>query len=374
MMSSTTHRESSTREGGHEMVQQSNSDEEVDLEGQRSGQRRSTPSEDRSSEAPGAPLMRSAEVAANSSMGGASNSSVIALVDSASEEEGDSSDDLSESEQASNSRASKPYSGVHFEQEAPLPQYDSLNQEFAVPVSTKDSWAAELEGGGCEVLCGSGYDDYNDDMGCTQLTACVCGLCLKADRVGNMPVLWAKSSRSHEAPKSRPNVSLPRVRQKGKPTQLLCVLGPFWPCMLGVTYPLIFGVSLFTAVYFLPQVPAWVGAIWAVCTATLVVALALTACSNPGLVRRHREEPPPNSSGWRWNDQVQSYRPPRATFDRDCGVVIEEFDHTCPWTGTGIGQNNMGYFSTFVGCLCVCLIMDVVLIVGMFEPHTPPHH
>ena len=37
-------------------------------------------------------------------------------------------------------------------------------------MSTKDSWAAELEGGGCEVLCGSGYDDYNDDMGCTQVS------------------------------------------------------------------------------------------------------------------------------------------------------------------------------------------------------------
>ena len=61
------------------------------------------------------------------------------------------------------------------------------------------------------------------------------------------------------------------------------------------------------------------------------------------------------------------YRPPGAQYDSDCGVVIEGFDHVCPWTGTGIGAANLGAFHTFVSCLCVCLILDVLLLVGALD-------
>ena len=57
----------------------------------------------------------------------------------------------------------------------------------------------------------------------------------------------------------------------------------------------------------------------------------------------------------------------RAQYDSDCGVVIEGFDHVCPWTGTGIGARNMNAFHTFVSCLCVCLIFDVLLLVGALK-------
>jgi len=33
-------------------------------------------------------------------------------------------------------------------------------------------------------------------------------------------------------------------------------------------------------------------------------------------------------SEWRWSDQAQTYRPPGSAYDRDCGVVIEDFDRT----------------------------------------------
>ena len=33
---------------------------------------------------------------------------------------------------------------------------------------------------------------------------------------------------------------------------------------------------------------------------------------------------------------------------RDCGVIIDDFDHTCPWTGTGIGGKNMPFFTAFL--------------------------
>jgi hypothetical protein len=41
--------------------------------------------------------------------------------------------------------------------------------------------------------------------------------------------------------------------------------------------------------------------------------------------------------GWFWNEQVGSYRPPGALYCRECGVLIQDYDHLCPWTGTGIG-------------------------------------
>lgn len=229
-----------------------------------------------------------------------------------------------------------------------------LNEEFAVPLNAKMTWEAELEGGGvCEAFCLAMEEDGLDPMsGCNGVTACLCGRMLGAERVGNMPVLWAR-------------------RRPGKPTQLLCMVGPFWPCLVTVTYPLILGVSLFCAVFLLPGCPWWAQVTWSVCTLTLVVSLGLTGCTNPGLVRRHADEPPPNSVGWRWSDQAQTYRPPRSTFDRDCGVVIEEFDHTCPWTGTGIGRLNMPYFTTFVSCVCICLIFDIMLLVGVFDPTRP---
>ena len=43
-------------------------------------------------------------------------------------------------------------------------------------------------------------------------------------------------------------------------------------------------------------------------------------------------------------------------------VIIEEFDHTCPWTGTAIGKKNMGSFQWFIGMVFICLIMDIFLL------------
>ena len=162
------------------------------------------------------------------------------------------------------------------------PRYPLLNEEFAVGNECKGTWAQELGGGVCDALCVAVEDD-DPTAGCNQVTACLCGLLLKAERVGNMPVLYAR----------RPG--------PGKPSQLVCLVGPFWPCLMGVTYPLILGVSLFSAVFLLPDAPVWAVVAWAICTVTLVAALSLTACTNPGIVRRYRDEPPPNTVrafGW----------------------------------------------------------------------------
>eukprot|EP00977_Amphora_coffeiformis_P030400 scaffold46737_cov168-Amphora_coffeaeformis.AAC.1 len=60
---------------------------------------------------------------------------------------------------------------------------------------------------------------------------------------------------------------------------------------------------------------------------------------------------------------VGSFRPPGALYCRECGVLIQEYDHLCPWTGTGIGRGNMCAFKTFVvsiNVLCYCSIGLVV--------------
>uniref|UniRef100_A0A7S2WV94 Palmitoyltransferase n=2 Tax=Rhizochromulina marina TaxID=1034831 RepID=A0A7S2WV94_9STRA len=155
------------------------------------------------------------------------------------------------------------------------------------------------------------------------------------------------------------------MRRPGKPTRLLCLLGPFWPCLCLVTYPLILAVSLVSAMFFIPSAPPLVGVAWVCCTVVLLASLSLTACMDPGIVRR-TEEHPEGLPDWRWSDQAQTFRPPRSVYDHDCGVVIEEFDHTCPWTGTGIGRFNMPCFSTFVGCVCICLVFNLLLFMGVF--------
>mmetsp|Transcript_51993 Transcript_51993/g.96736 ORF Transcript_51993/g.96736 Transcript_51993/m.96736 type:complete len:275 (+) Transcript_51993:99-923(+) len=215
----------------------------------------------------------------------------------------------------------------------------TLNDEFAVPRNKKSTWGQGSTQR--DVFCMA--DPEDDDTPSVELSTCVCYKCLGAERVGNMPVLWAR-------------------RLPGKPTEVLCVAGPFWPCMVGVTYPLIFLVSIYSAVMFLPSAPAWVVGLWVLATLTVLVSLALTACSNPGIVRRYTEEPP-NTTGWRWSDQAQSFRPRTSRYDRDCGLVIDEFDHTCPWTGTGIGRDNMMYFQVFTSCVCGCLIFNIILMV-----------
>jgi hypothetical protein len=103
---------------------------------------------------------------------------------------------------------------------------------------------------------------------------------------------------------NKPNPTPPpqKKRRPGKPTQLMCILGPFWPCLLGVTYPLVIGVSLFASTFLFSTCPMWVIVIWCLCTGTLIIALGMTGCTNPGIVRRYPDEPPSNTV--RDNDDV----------------------------------------------------------------------
>ena len=43
-------------------------------------------------------------------------------------------------------------------------------------------------------------------------------------------------------------------------------------------------------------------------------------------------------------------------------VLIQDYDHLCPWTGTGIGRKNMLAFKVFVVGVNVLCYFSVVLV------------
>mmetsp|Transcript_11932 Transcript_11932/g.28582 ORF Transcript_11932/g.28582 Transcript_11932/m.28582 type:complete len:116 (-) Transcript_11932:171-518(-) len=97
--------------------------------------------------------------------------------------------------------------------------------------------------------------------------------------------------------------------------------------------------------------------------------------------------------GWFWNEQVGSYRPPGALYCRECGVrkswllehyntfvqstkfvafslqvLIQDYDHLCPWTGTGIGRKNMLAFKIFlVGINILCYFSVTLIIIALLQ-------
>lgn len=63
------------------------------------------------------------------------------------------------------------------------------------------------------------------------------------------------------------------------------VVGPDWPCLC-FTYLLIMGPSLAFLVLVAPTLHPAVAAVGAILAASAVCALSLTACSNPGYLRK----------------------------------------------------------------------------------------
>jgi len=184
-------------------------------------------------------------------------------------------------------------------------------------------------------------DDPNPDCGCT-VCSTIC--CQGRERVGNMVVLKGGE-----------------VKGNRGEYILHYVIGPFWPMLVFITYPLIIGVSFFVYTKISPILHPLILLSWFAFTATVCVALFYTGCKDPGILPRYTNQP---TSSWRWNDQAKTYRPPGAIYDDECGVIVEEFDHTCPWTGTAIGRKNMSAFKVFVGGLCALIVVDIILTSG----------
>jgi hypothetical protein len=163
-----------------------------------------------------------------------------------------------------------------------------------------------------------------DESGCLCCSALACA---KAGRVGNMVVLRSSTEWVEEVEEGEGGEE--KVRRYMRP-RLDCVVGPYWPMMAFVTYPLILGVSgwtLFTKI--VPGRVSWLMSLgWAAATVGLITALAFTACCDPGIQYKHKKPPPQQENQWRWTDRAHSYRSRNSFYDVDTGVIVEGFDHT----------------------------------------------
>ena len=43
-------------------------------------------------------------------------------------------------------------------------------------------------------------------------------------------------------------------------------------------------------------------------------------------------------------------------------MLIEEYNHFCPWSGIVIGKGNEAYFQVFISAIVVALLYDVVIV------------
>lgn len=196
---------------------------------------------------------------------------------------------------------------------------------FAVGL-TDITWNDESSAGS---IAGMTKEDIDpDSAGCL---CCSRWCCKRAGRVGNMAILSQTQEWVEEVviddDDNETGESLPKTRRYTRP-KLVWILGPYWPMLLFVTYPLILGVSGWTLVSVIPHVPFLVQLVWTICTVGLIYALAMTAFRDPGILYRHAAPPAQSENSWRWNDAALTYRPRGAFYDSDCAVVVQDFDHT----------------------------------------------
>jgi hypothetical protein len=218
---------------------------------------------------------------------------------------------------------------------------------FAVGL-TKPTW--EDEDIGCYKTCLSFLSGSKDAH--IHFSGLICGKC-RAGRVGNMVVLLS----------TREAVLDDDGRRVGERPLIRCTVGPYWPVTVCLTVPGIVGYALYAG--FLrgnvwEESKAGWFYIWACLNSLALLSLFLVSCSNPGILYRCEE---PQEETWTWNDQALTYRPPYAKFDPECAVMIDHFDHTCPWTGTAIGKRNMRWFRVFVCAVFASAIFNTIVIV-----------
>ena len=184
-------------------------------------------------------------------------------------------------------------------------------------------------------------------------------------------------------------------RKDGSP---ILVVGPCWPFCTFVTLPLVIIVVVLVSYLIVFDgfglgMPWWVGLIYFPLAAFTLVSLFMVGCRDPGLIERITDEEA-GRNGWYWNEQTGSFRPVGAMYCRECKVgcflvssfdkvlagkllrsseysfsvielpqvLIQGYDHLCPWTGTGIGEKNMCAFKMFVASINILCYFSVALV------------
>lgn len=166
--------------------------------------------------------------------------------------------------------------------------------------------------------------------------------CCCCQRIGGMTVLWGKSD--------------------GTP---IILAGPCWPFCTFVTLPLIVGLSGLVSYFIVLEpstgLPWWLSLLYFPVLAITLLSLFFVSCRDPGLIERVTDEEA-GHGGWFWNEQVGSFRPAGAMYCRECKALIQDYDHLCPWTGTGIGRGNMIAFRVFVVSVNVLCYFSIGLV------------
>jgi DHHC palmitoyltransferase len=237
--------------------------------------------------------------------------------------------------------------------EDPLPRnYSHLleiheSDSEAVRKWKSSPWAVGLARATWQEELSKADDDNLSSSGHLRISGLVCGSCLKMERLGHMSILWKTSPKDDTKP------------------QIRLMAGPFWFVTVFVTIPVIVAISLFIFLRYIHGCfPIYVSVLWGVSLALCLLSLVRASTMDPGIPHRYHESP---HEGWIWNDQAKSYRSPTAKYVTSCAVVVEGYDHVCPWVGTAIGANNMRWFRRFVWMVGICLITDVVLILLVFQ-------
>lgn len=71
----------------------------------------------------------------------------------------------------------------------------------------------------------------------------------------------------------------------------------------------------------------------------------------------------------RYDDTYHMFRPPRAHHCRMTNVVIDRFDHFCPWMGTSIGRRNYRSFVFFLACVSLQLAVTIAFCAVHIAQH-----
>merc|ERR1712166_1090957 len=207
-----------------------------------------------------------------------------------------------------------------------LPNQDKLDDVVVqCATSTNDGASGELSGAACEVELETGQEedvidfDYPTVTHRHQITAEVadCPSCCGCSRLGKLYVCCPRNDLSDS--------------DEDAPSKWF--FGACWPCFI-ITLCLVAGIPLGVLIAFFGKVH-------------IVIALLLLLV-------------------WKWNKQADSWHPPGSTYCVDSCVIVEGFDHFCPWTGTTVGGGNLKFFYGFTGGLgLLCIVVMIMVFVGL---------
>ena len=143
----------------------------------------------------------------------------------------------------------------------------------------------------------------------------------------------------------------------------VCMVGPDWPCLI-CSFALILVPSVIFLVYISQEQHPFVLAGGVVTLLSNVIALAVTAFSNPGVIEK--QSPAVMNAqaaelGARLDDvtpcaECNVYRNAYGYHCADCNSCVSQLDHHCPWTGKCIGEYNLRAFYAFLWTLLVNIV------------------